>query len=80
MLPPCHPLRSRKAALAVFNRFMSEWFSSQLETISGDHSNKLLRAIGDPFHFPPGWGTPGDGALRAYEAVISPIEFASSEL
>ena len=84
MLSPDHPLQSRKSALAIFNHFMSERFSSQLEIISSDHLNKLLRTIGDQFRFP--LELLQDGELEGtmhYEpmrAMIALIEFPSSEL
>ena len=84
MLSPGHPLQSRKMPLAAFNHFMSEWFSSQSETISGDHLNKLLRAIDDPFRFPPELHQDGvlEGTVRyrSTKVVIALIEFASPEM
>ena len=86
MLSPDHPLRSRKLALAAFDRFMSGWFSSQMETVSGNRLNKLLQAVGDPFHFPPESPQDQDGECeitvhyRPMSAAVILIEFASSEL
>ena len=85
-LSPDTPLQSRKVALAAFNRFMSGWFSPQMEAVSGHRLNKLLQAVGDPFHFPPE-SSPDQGVelekTVRYEpmgAVAVLIEFASSEL
>ena len=84
MLSPNHPLQSRKLALMAFCRGARGWFSSQMG-ISPDHRlDKLLQAVGDPFHFPP--EPPQDGELdrtvyyEPMEAVVALIEFASSEL
>ena len=85
-LSPDTPLQSRKVALAAFNRFMSGWFSPQMETVSGRRLDKLLQAVGDPFHFPPESSPDQGGELEKtvrYEpmgAVAVLIEFASSEL
>ena len=81
-----HPLQSRKLALTVFCRYVRGWFSSQTETISDHHLDKLLRAVGDPFHFPPEPPQDQDGEpertvyYEPMEAVVALVEFASSGL
>jgi len=79
-----HPLQSRTLALGVFHRFMPGWFSQQMETVSNNNLDKLLRAVGDPFQFPslplqhgrPGGATGFDPMM----AMVVLIEFASSDL
>ena len=61
MLSPDHPLQLRRSALVVFSRFMAGWFSPQMEDVSGHHLDKLLQAVGDPFHFPPERAQDRDG-------------------
>ena len=86
LLSPDHPLRSRKLALTVFSRFARGWFSPQMETVSGHHLDKLLRAVGDPFHFPPVSPQDQGGEHERtvcywpMEVVAVLIGFASSEL
>ena len=85
MLSSDHPLRSRKLALAVFGRFTSGWLS-RVETASGHRLDKLLQAVGDPFHFPQEPSRDQDRELERTvgyeptEVVVVLIEFASSEL
>ena len=86
MLSPDHPLQSRKLALAAFRRFAPQWFSPKMETVSGHRLNRLLQAVGDPFHFPPEPLQDQGGELKRtadyepMEVVAVLIEFASSEL
>ena len=86
MLSPDHPLQSRKLALAAFCRFAPQWFSPQMETVSGHRLNRLLQAVGDPLRFPPEPLQDQDGELERttdyepMEVVVVLIEFASSEL
>jgi len=51
-LLPTHPLQSRRLAPQVFYRFMFGWFTSQMENVPSEDLNKLVRAVGDPFHSP----------------------------
>ena len=56
-----------------------------METVSGNRLNKLLQAVGDPFHFPPESPEDQDGesegaGYEPMEAAVLLIEFASSEL
>ena len=83
-LLPTHPLRARSLALKTFFRFMTGWFSPQMENVASKHLDKLLRAVGDPFQFtdlPPQDGKPM--GLVDYEPMMATavlIEFASSDL
>jgi len=82
-LLPTHPLRSRSLALEVFERFTTEWFSSQVEKIQSKDLNELLRAVGDPFQLPV---LSQDGlpvvstCYKPMMIAIVLIEFASSDL
>ena len=86
LLSPDHPLRSRKLALAVFCGFARGWFSPQMGTVPAHRLNKLLRAVGDPFYFPPVPPQDQDGEFERQGhywpmgAVVVLVEFASSEL
>ena len=88
MLSPDHPLQSRKLALAAFSRFGSVWFSSQTEAVPVHDLNKLLRAVGDPFHLPLESPHDQDGEREItvlhepmpMSAAVILIESASSEL
>ena len=83
-LSPTHPLQSRSLALKVLHRFMSGWFSQQMESVSNRNLDKLLQSVGDPFHFPvlplqygQHWGA------ADYEPTMTAVvlvEFASSDL
>ena len=83
-LLPTHPLQSRSLALMAFYRFMSGWFSQQIETISNQSLNKLLQAVGDPFKFPTlplEYGQPrGAANYKPMLTAVILIEFASSDL
>ena len=79
-----HLLQSRGLALEIFHRFMSGWFSPQMETASDENLSKLLRAVGDPFKYP---GLPlqygQSGSTTSYEPMMVAvvlIEFAFSDL
>ena len=84
ILSPDHPLQSRKSAMALFCRYAPGWLSSQMENVPDHRLNKLLQAVGDPFHFPP--EPPQDeelertGEYKPMEAVVVLVEFASSKL
>ena len=83
MLSPDRPHQSRKLALAAFRRFV---WHSPMEAVSVHGLNNLLRAVGDPFHFPPESPQDQDGEREIpvhYEpmsAAVILIEFASLEL
>ena len=79
-----HLLQSRGLALEIFHRFMSGWFSPQMETVSDENLSKLLRAVGDPFQYPD---LPlqyrQSRSITDYEPMMTAvvlIEFASSDL
>ena len=86
LLSQDHPLQSRTLALEVFCRFARGWFSPQIETVAGHRLDKLLQAVGDPFHSPPVPAQDQDGELEIkvhywpMRTVLILIEFASSEL
>jgi len=84
-LLPSHPLQSRNLALKVFHRFMSGWFSPQMENVLHEDLNKLLQAVGDPFQFtaspPLHAGSPvGTANYKPMKATVVLMEFASSDL
>ena len=83
-LSPAHPLRARSLALDIFNRSMNLWFSSQMENVPNDHLGGLLRAVGDPFHFPDLPLQDGQPVVTAdynpIHAAVILIGFASSDL
>ena len=83
MLSPDHPFHSPKLALMVFYRFMSGWFSSQMEVVASYSLNRLIQAVDDAFHPNPDLLQDGELARTAnYDsmtAVVILIEFASSE-
>jgi len=83
-LLPTHPLQSRSLALKALYRFMSCWFSKQMETVSNQNLNKLLQAAGDPFEFPDlplEYGRPGNATdYKPMMTAIILLEFASSDL
>jgi len=72
-LPSTHPLQSRGLALKIFHIFGSGWFSPQMEMVSDESRDKLLRAVDDPFQYPA--GTVDYDPMMA--AVVL-IKFASS--
>jgi hypothetical protein len=85
ILLPTHPIQSRSLALKVFYRLIPQWFSSQMENVSDEDLQKLLRAVGDPFQFTPDIPfQTGQPAFTAnYEPIMAAIvliEFASSDL
>jgi len=85
ILLPTHFLQSRSLALEVFCRFMSGWFSSQMENAPEQDLDRLLQAVDDPFQFTPDipyeYGKP---VFTTYyepmKAAVLLIEFASSDL
>ena len=83
-LLPTHPLRSRSLALEIFTKFISGWFSPQIESIPSEALDNLLQAVGDPFKFPDPPlqdGKPvAPSRYRPMMAVVVLIEFASSPL
>jgi len=84
-LSSTHPPQSRKWALKVFHKYMSGWFSPQMENVPDEDLENLLRAVGDPFQFttgPPLYdGQPVDTAdYDPMMVVVVLIEFASSYL
>jgi hypothetical protein len=83
-LQPTHPLQARGLALNAFLRFMTGWFSSQMENIPSNNLGKLLQAVGDPFQFPDLLlqdGKPvGPAIYKPMMATVVLIEFASSDL
>ena len=83
-LLPTHPLQARHLALNIFLKFMSGWFSPQMENVPTEDLDKFIQAVEDPFQFP-------DLPLQDIEPVYPPdyepiramailIEFASSDL
>ena len=84
-LSSIHPLQSRKWALKTFHKFMSGWFSPQMEEVPGEDLKNLLRAVGDPFHFTPGPSLYGRQPVDTADydpmmVLVVLIEFASSDL
>ncbi|KAF9781604.1 hypothetical protein BJ322DRAFT_232772 [Thelephora terrestris] len=80
-LLPTNHLRSRSLALMVFNTLSPELLSSQMEEITADNLENLLRAVGDPFLFnrdtlPDGLPTRSDYEPISTAVVL--IQFASS--
>ena len=85
ILLPTHPLQSRGLALEIFCRFMFDWIPLQTENVLDQDLDKLLRAVGDPFHFPsdppPRAGRPAFAInYHPMRAIVVLIEFASSDL
>jgi len=84
-LLPTHHHQSRSSALKVFHRFMSGWFSPQMENILDRDLENLLQAVGDPFQFttdlPLQDGRPvGTADPEPTMAAVVLIKFASSDL
>ena len=80
-LQSTHPPQTRSLALNTFLRFVTGWFSSQMENIPKKELGKLLQVIGDPFQLPnPQDGKPvGLGVYKPMMATVVLIEFASSD-
>ena len=81
ILLPTHPLQSCILGLRVFYRFIEGWFSSEMKDVLSKDLDKLLQAVGDPFHFSD--RALQDGKPANYKptmAVVVLIEFASSDL
>ena len=82
-LLPTDRLHARCLALNVFLRFMSGWFSSQMENIPSEHLDKLF-SVDDPFQFPDLPLRDGKPVHPAdYDPMMAAavlIEFASSNL
>ena len=83
-LLPTHPLQSRILALKSFHVLVSGWFSPQMENVLNRDLDKLLRAVGDPFHnldLPLQDGQPLIAANNEpMRAAVVLMEFASSDL
>ena len=83
-LLPTHPLLSRVLALEIFARFISGWFSPQMENVPSKALDNLLQAVGDPFKFPDLPLQDGKPVVPScYQPMITAvvlIEFASSGL
>ena len=83
-LLPTHPLRSRRSALKVFQRFISGWLSPQMENVSNEDRANLLRAVDDLFQFtadpPLQDGQQVTNDYEPTETAVVLIEFASSVL
>jgi len=83
-LLPNHRLQGRCLALNVFLRFMSGWFSPEMEKVPTRDLERLVQAVGDPFQFPDlplQDGKPVDPT--GYDPMMATavlIEFASSNL
>jgi hypothetical protein len=82
-LLPTNHLQSRSLAPEVFNKYSPGLLSLQMEKITADNLENLLRAVGDPFLF--NRDTLLDGLLAGsdYEPISTAvvlIEFASSTL
>ena len=83
-LLPNHPLQARRLALNIFLRFMSGWFSPQMEKVPSEDLDQFIQAVGDPFQFPDlplqdgkPVDLPYDDPMKVMAALI---EFALSDL
>ncbi|KAF9781579.1 hypothetical protein BJ322DRAFT_231757 [Thelephora terrestris] len=81
---PTNHLQSRTLALKVFRKFSPGFFSSQMEEITADNLETLLRAVGDPFLFnrdtplPDGLALPTGSDYKPISTALVLIEFALS--
>jgi len=79
-----HHLQSRSLALEVFVRFVSGWFSPQMEKVPSKNLERLVQAVGDPLELLD--LRPHDGKLvhlpyyNPTMAAAVLIEFASLDL
>ena len=83
-LLPTDRLRARHLALNIFLKFVSGWFSLQMENVPNKDLERLVQAVDDPFQFPDlplQDGKPIDPPdYNPMEAMAVLIEFASSDL
>jgi len=83
-LLPIHPPQARHLALSVFLRFMSGWFSPQMEDVASKDLEKFVQTVGDPFQLPDLPLQDGKPVHLPYYnpkvATAVLIEFASSDL
>lgn len=86
-LSETHPLLSRLLALKLFQEHGSEWLSLSMERFAEKGRAKLLKELGDPFHFPSTSPSSDAENLPMVQVTYEPmdtavllIEFASSGL